>query len=209
MEVRFHLSGANPTSKVWFVTWFSAVLLVWIKPNILWIWWVQLSNRQLDWGCCCVCFPVSETRVVSPGFKINIKTSLQTLLIVFFSAIWPLINTLTQKKHTFSPQTNWLEPMSVPSCREGSSCSSLLSLVWFSIWFGIFRVLLFNSVFLAFCVSFFCQDSLFLYLIKIWKLNFHSFFSNHLIKISSTTTKKIRSSCSKSASTLFQMSNKH
>lgn len=54
--------------------------------------------------------------------------------------------------------------------------------------FGFFECLLFH------------RDSRFPPLIiKIWKLNFHSifFFSNHLIKISSTTTKKIRSSCSK------------
>lgn len=79
-----------------------------------------------------------------------------------------------------------------------------LSLASFTIWLffggGGF---LFASWFRAFSRAFWLRrDSRFPPpIIKIWKLNFHSisffFFSNHLIKISSTTTKKIRSSCSK------------
>lgn len=82
-----------------------------------------------------------------------------------------------------------------------------LSLASFSIWFGLFWqvgvgvgwVPFHLFVFVFFECLLLCRDSRFPPLIiKIWKLNFHSiFFSNHLIKISSTTTKKIRSSCSK------------
>lgn len=89
------------------------------------------------------------------------------------------------------------------SCREGPL---LFLSVWLASVFGLAFFLWGGGVpFRLFVFGFlecllFRQDSRFpLLIIKIWKLNFHSifFFSNHLIKISSTTTKKIRSSCSK------------
>lgn len=106
--------------------------------------------------------------------------------------IWPPINTYIQKKHIVSPQANW--PFLCPHAEKAVSAPR------YCVWFGsVFGFQVCYSTFWLFmcCFFFFCPDSLFLYLIKIWKLNFHSIFSNHLIKISSTTTKKIRSSCSK------------
>ena len=153
----------------------STVFLVWIKPNILWIRLrPALRNVNFDWGRCelfCVGSAVYE------GSKMNDKTSLQTRF--FFSGL-----PISAEQRSFT------------SDRSTRFCSlvGFLYCVWFGSVFGFSRLFIFGFL----CVVFFflCQDSLFLYLIKIWKLNFHSIFSNHLIKISSTTTKKIRSSCS-------------
>lgn len=98
---------------------------------------------------------------------------------------------------------------SAPDELPGSSVGALLQgrqLLFLSVWFAsvfgfgvsfsfwvsfhLFRFWLFECLFVP------RQPGSFL-IIKIWKLNFHSIFSNHLIKISSTTTKKIRSSCNK------------
>lgn len=161
---------------------FSFFFLAWIKPNILWI-------------------------CLRPTFKpVNLTEAAAGCIILYLGSKWMTrhhcrpytFNHLASHKHLHTEKTHSFTSgkltISVPSCREGSSCSSLLCLVWFSIWFSglLFNFLAFYGLFF-----FFCPDSLFLYLIKIWKLNFHSIFSNHLIKISSTTTKKIRSSCSK------------
>lgn len=139
-------------------------------------------------------------------------TSPQTLLTFFFNHLaWH--KHLHTEKHTDKPQTNWHLPIPVPSCCESSRIIRYVPLYcfWFASVFGLaFQGLLFNSCFWLFvCLFFFCQDSLFLYLIKIWKLNFHSIFSNHLIKISSTTTKKIRSSRSKLSEYVIPNEYKH
>lgn len=112
----------------------STVFLVWIKPNILWIR-LRPALKRSTWlrSLLCVLFCVWSVCYAVSGVKINDKTSLQTLFIFLFFTIWPPINT---EKRTVSPRTNW--PISVPSCREGRS--SLTCLVWFSIWFGIFKV---------------------------------------------------------------------
>lgn len=135
---------------------------------------------------CVVLYLWARFTLLSLGFGISDERSLLTF---YFS------NRLNTEKHT---QTNWDQHISPPLCRKGGICPcplcvfGLVHLVWHFLIFLRFAIQLFS--FLAYCVRlqfFFCRDSPFLYLIKIWKLNFHSIFSNHLIKISSTTTKKI------------------
>lgn len=145
-------------------------------------------------------YSVSEACFNVAGVKINDKTSLQTLFVFFFFAVWPPVNTYVQINAQFHLRQIDSEPRLCPHAEKAAPVPLYCVLVCFSIWFWQFlrfAIQLFVFGFFVCLFFFICQDSLFLYLIKIWKLNFHSIFSNHLIKISSTTTKKIRSSCSK------------
>lgn len=137
---------------------------------------------------CVVLYLWARFTLLSLGFGISDKRSLLTF---YFS------NRLNTEKHT---QTNWDQHISPPLCRKGGICPCPLcvfGLVQYLVWhFLIFFKVCYSTLFIfgllcSSSVFFFCRDSPFLYLIKIWKLNFHSIFSNHLIKISSTTTKKI------------------
>lgn len=151
----------------------STVFLVWIKPNILWIR-LRPALRNVNLTEAAVCVSYSASDVPSLGSKWMTRHHCRPLFL-----FWPPNKCRTT--HSFT------------SDRSTRFCS--LYCVWFGSVFGFSRFAICFWLFV--CLFFFlCQDSLFLYLIKIWKLNFHSIFSNHLIKISSTTTKKIRSSCS-------------
>lgn len=97
---------------------------------------------------------------------------------LYFFLPFGLSSTRRRRKNThFHLRQIDLNPCLCP--RAEKAAPVLLYWVWFGSVFGL--------VFLGFCYStlcfwlfvclFFCQDSLFLYLIKIWKLNFHSFFS--------------------------------
>lgn len=128
------------------------------------------------------------------GSKFMTRHHCRPYSFFFFFTIWPPITTYIQKNAQFHLRQIDFNPFLCP--HAGKAVPVLRYCVWFGSVFGL-AFLRFALCFWLFVCLFFCQDSLFLYLIKIWKLNFHSIFSNRLIKISSTTTKKIRSSCSK------------
>lgn len=164
----------------------STVFLVWTKPNILWIR-LRPTLEPPAWPRLFECFILHLSSVIA---------AVPVLLFSLFCPVAPL--TLIYWK-THVSTSGKLTLTHFFALMQRRQLLLLSPSVWFSSVFGLaflrFAIQLFVFGFL--CLSFFCQDSLFLYLIKIWKLNFHSIFSNHLIKISSTTTKKIRSSCSK------------
>lgn len=142
---------------------------------------------------------VSLTEAVSECIILHLSSVITAVPVLLFFSFCPVVPLTLIYRKTHVSTSGKLTLTHFFALMQRRQFLFLSTCVWFSSVFGLaflrFAIQLFVFGFL--CLSFFCQDSLFLYLIKIWKLNFHSIFSNHLIKISSTTTKKIRSSCSK------------
>lgn len=98
---------------------------------------VQLSKGQLARGCYCLRYSASKVCIM-PSTGSKWMTRHHGRRVSFFWTTRHHNHTCVMFRRTVSPLTNW--PLSVPSCRKGRSHSALLCLVWFSIWFGIFKV---------------------------------------------------------------------
>lgn len=103
MEKRFHLYGANPTSKVWFMKRFSRVdCFSGVDQNKYSLDMFTSSSLTVNLtegaaACVALYLKCYVTRV-----KIYDKTSLQTLFFFsFFLTIWPPISTYIQKNAQF------------------------------------------------------------------------------------------------------------
>lgn len=108
--------------------------------------WKTVSLTEGPVAACCCSVP--------EGSKINDKTSLQTRHIwLFFTVKPPVAYRKTPSSRLGQADSN---PSRRPRARGGSSCflSTVFGLVQYLVVFS-FKVSLFNSLFLAFCVSFF------------------------------------------------------